>query len=218
MITSLFQSPLAFVIAAVCILIAIAVHEFSHAFAADKLGDPTPRLQGRLTLNPMAHLDLLGTAFLLLVGFGWGKPVQFDPYNLRDPRKDAAIISFAGPLSNFAMALVGSLLLRFVLAYAPLPSGPMLLIGVFLQLFVMYNIVLGVFNLLPIHPLDGFKIVGGLLPSKRAKEWFELERYGFIFIIFLIIPLGSTSMLEGILRPLVGIILSILLPNAGMTI
>src|SRR4051812_27134518 len=105
MIGSLFTSPLSFFVAAIALLIAITVHEFSHALSADKLGDPTPRLQGRISLNPLVHLDPIGTLLILFVGFGWGKPVVFDPFNLKNPRKDAAIISLAGPASNFILAI-----------------------------------------------------------------------------------------------------------------
>ncbi|MEK7065464.1 MAG: site-2 protease family protein, partial [Patescibacteria group bacterium] len=99
MLDQLATNPLGFLFWLIALVVAITIHEFSHAYAADRLGDPTPRLQGRLTLNPLAHLDPLGTLMLLIARFGWGKPVVFDPFNLRHPRRDAAIISFAGPLS-----------------------------------------------------------------------------------------------------------------------
>ena len=161
MISILSQSPLLFVIYLVALLMAIAVHEFSHAFVADKLGDPTPRLQGRVTLNPKAHIDLMGILFLFMFGFGWGRPVQFDPFNLKSPRRDAALISVAGPISNLLIAVILSLVLR-----ATSMS--------FLIIFIQLNVMLAVFNLLPIHPLDGFKIVGGLLPEDKAREWYQL--------------------------------------------
>ena len=100
MLGVLFNNPLSFLFWLVALAMAITIHEFAHAYTADRLGDPTPRLQGRLTLNPLAHLDPLGTLMLLLVRFGWGKPVQFDPFNLKNPRKDGALISLAGPASN----------------------------------------------------------------------------------------------------------------------
>src|SRR3989338_3130137 len=104
MISSLFSNPLLLIIYLISLLVAITIHEFSHAYFADKLGDPTARLMGRISLNPLVHLDPLGTLMLFLVGFGWGKPVQFDPFNLANPRRDAAVISFAGPLSNIILA------------------------------------------------------------------------------------------------------------------
>src|SRR3972149_11313525 len=114
--TPLFVIIFYLVVFLVSLIISITIHEFAHGFAADKLGDPTPRIQGRLTLNPKAHLDPFGTIMILLVGFGWGKPVQFDPYNLKDPRRDAALISLAGPASNIILAILLSIILRLLSA------------------------------------------------------------------------------------------------------
>ncbi|MEI6533445.1 MAG: site-2 protease family protein [Candidatus Roizmanbacteria bacterium] len=190
------------------IVVSITVHEFAHALTADRLGDPTPRLQGRISLDPRAHVDLFGLIFLFIAGFGWGKPVQFDPFNLQNPRRDAAIISVAGPISNFILAGIFAILFRLVAVNASSV--------IFSELFFMMvniNIVLGVFNLIPIHPLDGFKIVGGILPSKQAYEWFDLQRYGTIFLIALIIPIlpGGHSMSGMIVSPIINIIRGILL-------
>jgi len=175
-------------------MVAITIHEFSHAWMADYLGDPTPRLSGRLKLNPLVHLDTFGLLFLFLFGFGWGKPVPFDPYNLKNPRRDAALISFAGPVSNFILAVILSLIVKLV-------NIP-LLAGFFIPVIYL-NIILGVFNLIPINPLDGFKIVGGILNEEQAKEWYQLERYGMIFLLLLIIPFGGSSMLDIIIRPII---------------
>lgn len=194
----LTQSPLIFALYLGALLIAISIHEFSHAFVADKLGDPTPRIQGRVTLNPRAHIDLMGILFLFMFGFGWGRPVQFDPYNLRSPRRDAALISVAGPISNFLLAIILAVVLRFT----ALP---------FLVIFIQLNVMLGVFNLLPIHPLDGFKIVGGLLPEDKAREWYQLERYGILFLILLILPIGKGSMISSIISPAITYVMRILL-------
>src|SRR3990167_6638057 len=114
MLSYLFSNPFLFFIYLIALLVAIAIHEFSHAFAADYLGDPTPRLAGRLKLNPLIHIDTLGLLFLLFFGFGWGKPVGFDPFNLKNPRRDAAIISLAGPISNFILAIILALSLRLL--------------------------------------------------------------------------------------------------------
>src|SRR3989339_1835794 len=122
MIETLFSSPMAFLSSLLAIIAAISIHEFSHAWAADRLGDPTPRLQGRLTLNPKAHLDPIGTLMLILFRFGWGKPVMFDPFNLKNPRRDAMLIGLAGPASNLISAAIAVLLLQF-----PLPSSFFLL-------------------------------------------------------------------------------------------
>jgi len=209
MIQDLATNPLAFFFSLLGLIIAITVHEFSHAFVADRLGDPTPRLQGRLTLNPLAHLDPMGIILLLLVRFGWGKPVQFDPFNLRHPRRDAALISIAGPISNLIMAIIGSLLIRGLLSMGGSSAFMGLLLN-FLVSVVSLNIVLGVFNLVPIHPLDGFKIVGGLLSEELARQWYELERYGYIFLIALLL----TPALTNIISPPINFILQILLPQS----
>ncbi|KKS87212.1 MAG: Peptidase M50 [Candidatus Gottesmanbacteria bacterium GW2011_GWB1_43_11] len=111
---NILNSPVSFLFYVAALIVAITIHEFSHAWSADHLGDPTPRLQGRLTLNPLAHLDPLGTILLFLVHFGWGKPVQFDPFNLRNPRRDAALISLAGPAANLLLATVCSIALRIL--------------------------------------------------------------------------------------------------------
>jgi Zn-dependent protease len=197
MINLLFENPALFAIAVLGLVVAITIHEFAHAYAADKLGDPTPRLQGRVTLNPAKHLDPFGSLFILLVGFGWGRPVQFDPFNLENVRRDSAIISFAGPLSNLLLAAViglGSWLLGLG---QPLPD----LVASVLYLVIYTNVGLAVFNMIPVHPLDGFKIVEGLLPEDQAREWRGLERYGFFFLILLMIPLGNASMISTVIRP-----------------
>ena len=210
MINILFANPLLFVVYIAALLIAVAVHEFSHAFVADYLGDPTPRLQGRLKLNPLVHIDQFGLLFLLFFGFGWGKPVQFDPYNLKNPRKDAALISIAGPISNFIMAILLSLLIKL---FSLFNQHILITISSFVLIpFITLNVIFGVFNLLPIHPLDGFKIVGGLLPEEKAREWHQLERYGIIFLFMLIFPLGRSSMLDIIIRPALSFLLQFLIP------
>lgn len=203
MIDYLFSNPLLFFSWLIALVVAITVHEFSHALVADKLGDPTPRLQGRLTLNPLAHLDPVGTMMLLLVRFGWGKPVQFDPFNLRNPKKDAALISIAGPISNLITATVLSLIIRLTI------TPPFLLTLILPVIFL--NVVLAIFNLIPINPLDGFKIVGGLLPDDQAREWQTLERYGFLFLLLLILPFNGHSLIGTIIEPIVSFIIKILL-------
>lgn len=212
MIQILFQNPLAFFIVAGLLVMAISVHEFSHALAADRLGDPTARLAGRLTLNPMAHLDPIGTFLLFVAGFGWGKPVPFDPFNLKNVEKDAAIISFAGPFSNLIMAIVSSVILRLVVIKIPILIVSAFLTQV-LSLFIYFNIILAVFNLIPVHPLDGFKVIGGLLPKKYYSDWMELQRYGMIFLILLIFPFFGSSPILYLVSPVVNFILGFLLPG-----
>lgn len=220
MIDQLFNNPLSFLYWLVALAVAITIHEFSHAYWADRLGDPTPRLQGRLTLNPLAHLDPLGTLMLLIARFGWGKPVVFDPFNLRHPRRDAAIISVAGPVSNLILAFICSVLLRILFSYRLTVLSSPAVISLFVYLFIsllqpviVLNVVLAVFNLIPIHPLDGFKIVGGILPADRAREWYQLEPYGLIFLLFLIFPFfGGVSPISQLISPVINFILSLLLP------
>lgn len=214
MITSLFSNPIYFFLSLISIVIAITIHEYAHAKTADYLGDPTPGLQGRLTLNPKAHIDLYGLFFLILFGFGWGRPVQFDPFNLKHPRRDSAIISIAGPISNIILATICSLLLRlFLFLDIPVVStiGSLLL-----QSVIMLNLVLAVFNLIPIHPLDGFKIVGGILPEHQAREWYQLERYGIIFLLMLLIPFSGSSMLSTFLNPIILFLSRIFIPASSL--
>lgn len=203
-------------------LLALTFHEFAHAYAADRLGDPTPRVQGRLTLNPIAHIDLFGTIllplFLILtrapILFGWAKPVMFDPYNLANPRRDAALISFAGPLVNLILAIMSAILLSTTLFYE-LGDG---LFFDFLHQFVILNVVLAIFNLVPIHPLDGGKILVGLLPEKVAEDWDRiLSQYGTFILIFLIFPVfGGQAIIWNIIGPTISFILGILLPTGGL--
>lgn len=224
MIGELFNNPLGFLFWLIALVVAITIHEFSHAYTADRLGDPTPGLQGRLTLNPLAHLDPLGTLMMLIARFGWGKPVQFDPFNLRHPRRDAALISLAGPASNLILATICSVLLHLLLqARFAVLSNVLLGTGIafimsLLQPIIILNVFLAIFNLVPIHPLDGFKIVGGILPEEYARQWYELEQYGMIFLIVLIFPIfGRVSPISQLISPIINILLAILLPGAPLT-
>lgn len=210
MISTLFENPIFFILSLISIVIAISIHEFAHAKTADYLGDPTPQLQGRVTLNPKAHIDLYGLLLLLVAGFGWGKPVQFDPFNLKHQRRDAAIISLAGPISNVLLATLCSLLLNlfnlFKLKYIATIGS------IILAPLIMINLVLAVFNLIPIEPLDGFKIIEGLLTEKQAKEWRKLRRFGIIFLILLIFPFNGQSMISTLLGPTLHFLYGIFIP------
>lgn len=202
-------------VVAIAFVIAITIHEFAHAFTADRLGDPTPRVQGRLSLNPLAHIDMIGTVlvplFLILsrspIVFGWAKPVQFDPYNLENPRRDAAIISFAGPASNLLLAAVTAIII-----HASSFSGfhPALVTAIAYPI-ALINVVLAVFNLIPIHPLDGGKILVGLLPPDIAYDWDRiLRQYGLILLLLLIFPLfGGRALLGQLILPVIGLILQL---------
>lgn len=214
MISSLFTNPLSFILSLIALTIALTVHEFSHAWMSDHLGDPTARLQGRLSFNPLVHFDKIGLLFILFFGFGWGKPVQFDPYNLKNPRKDAALISLAGPFSNIVVALICSILIRLFILFN---LKFLFTIGfMFLAPILMMNIVIGVFNLLPVHPLDGFKILGGILPEEKAREWYQLERYGMIFLLLLVLPIAGPPLLNIIMDPIIHIMQNLLLPSINI--
>ncbi len=163
----------------VAIVIAITVHEYAHAKAAQLAGDPTAEQAGRVTLNPLAHFDIAGTVMLLLAGFGWGKPVPVNPILFRRPRTDDIMVSLWGPLSNFIAAAVFALPLKFGFAGE---------YGLLLHQIVLLNLVLGLFNLIPIHPLDGSHILSGLLPVDQARRLDEFyHRFGVLLLILLIV-------------------------------
>lgn len=203
----------------IAFLLAITIHEAAHAWMADRLGDPTARLMGRLTLNPLAHIDLYGTVLFPLmlillrfpIIFGWAKPVRYDPYNLANPRRDSALISLAGPLSNLALATTAALILRIILT----PFSPLLFFSSFLSYLILINVALAIFNLLPIHPLDGGKILVGLLPQKEAYEAdVFLKRYGIFILLFLIFPIfGGMSFISLVLWPVISFLAGILIPG-----
>lgn len=202
LISLLFSQPLAFILIAVILVMTLSIHEFAHAWVADKLGDPTPRYQGRVTLNPLAHLDPLGTLAIFAVGFGWGKPVMFDPYNLRHPVADTAKIALAGPASNLIMAIICSLLLKTF-------GGALL--SVILQTAIYLNVMLAIFNLVPVHPLDGSKIITALLPRSTAVEYQQVMRqYGSWLLLFLILPINGTSAVSQLISPIIRFITNLL--------
>lgn len=171
------------------LIMSVVIHEVSHGYAAYLLGDKTAKYQGRLTLNPLKHLDMFGSVFLPLllviskVGFviGWAKPVPYNPYNLRNQRWGEAMVAIAGPLSNILIALVFGLIIRFG-AYT-LPTS-------FIQLsfiLVLINVVLACFNLVPIPPLDGSKILFSVLPDRLGRFRYSLERYGFVLVLIFVL-------------------------------
>lgn len=214
MIQYLLTDPFFFVIWAGALLVAVTVHEFAHAWTADHLGDPTARLAGRVTFNPLAHLDPIGTLMLLLFRFGWGKPVPMDPFNLRNPRRDAAIISFAGPAANLVLATILSFFIRFSHFFL---SPYVILVETILTPFIFLSVMLAIFNLIPVHPLDGGKVLVGFLPREHAYKVDEiLNQYGFIILIFLIFPFFGTSPVIAIISPIINFILSILLSGTPL--
>ena len=176
------------------LLLAITIHEFSHAYAADRLGDPTPRAMGRLTLNPLAHLDPIGTLMIFIAHFGWGKPVPIDPYNFKNPRRDEIIVALAGPISNI---ILGS-----TIGIISLTTG---YFNEILYIIAIVNFSLAVFNLIPIPPLDGSKVFLNLMPVEKAYEWEKaFERYGFFIVAAcLFLPIGSSNIINIIVSPIV---------------
>lgn len=210
MINLLSENPAIFLIYLLALFLTITIHEFAHAWMADYLGDPTPRLMGRVNLNPRSHIDLTGLLFLFFFGFGWGKPVEYDPYNLKNPRKDSGLIALTGPFSNIILAIILSIILRLFIFFE---LNFLKSIGyLFFIPLIQLNIFLGIFNLLPIYPLDGFSIVGSILSKEKAQEWYSLKKYGWIFLILIIMPFGSSSMLDIYLKPIANFLIKILIP------
>ena len=170
------------------ILLALSFHEYAHGWMAYRLGDPTAKHEGRLTMNPLAHLDPLGTMMIIIVHFGWAKPVPVNPMNLRDPKKDMLWIALAGPVSNVIMAAGLGLILRIMIGMGMRVDGSFL--GYFqymLYFAVMINLVLAVFNMIPIPPLDGSKILFGLLPTEYEESYLRFQQFGPMVLLGLVV-------------------------------
>ena len=180
MLELLSLDPSLFLVYILAILLALSVHEFAHALASHLLGDDTARLLGRLSLNPRAHLDLFGSLSFLLLGFGWGKPVPVNPMFLKNRRRDMLIIALAGPFSNLLMLISTGILLKIALIFLPVAN----LLIIFLSIFFTLNIVLMIFNLLPLPPLDGYNIIAYILPNKYKYYYI---RYGYYLFLTLIV-------------------------------
>lgn len=177
----------------IVLVIAFTVHEFSHAYFAYKFGDPTAKLLGRVTLNPAVHFDLLGIILLLIAGFGWARPVPVNRDNFKSPRLMGVVVSAAGPLSNFFLAVIGTFIYSLLISTGVLASisNPKLLeaIVLFFQLFGLMNFFLFLFNLIPLPPLDGYRIVEDLVPRPVRSKLQQVEQWSvFIFLLILFIP------------------------------
>ncbi len=209
------------IVSAFPILIAITFHELSHGFVANKLGDPTAKMMGRLTLNPVAHIDPIGTILMPLMliiftngqfVFGYAKPVPINPMNFKKPKKDMAISAAAGPITNLLLAILSMLILRLLIiplaALFP-ESLSVTVIEPLIMIFkssVIINVVLAVFNMIPIPPLDGGRVLIGFLPYRHAVSFSKIEPYGFIIVILLI----ATGIANYFVLPLVNMFLMLL--------
>jgi Zn-dependent protease len=172
--------PLHIVFTLAALLVATTCHEFAHAFVADRLGDRTPRALGRLTLNPLVHLDPIGTLSILFFGFGWARPVPVNARNFPNPRQGMLQVALAGPLANVTVAFLVGALLQIPGLFAGAPAGD------FVELVVLINALLAVFNLIPVPPLDGSRVVESLLPPKQAADFARLQPYGMIILLGLL--------------------------------
>ncbi len=200
------------IIYAVPILFGLTIHEFAHGLLADRLGDSTPREMGRLTLNPLAHLDLIGTVvFFVTQAFGWAKPIAINPENLKSPRRDMMWIALAGPFANFALALFCALVYHalnylvisgiFAAGWLLVPLQQMLVAG------VVVNISLGLINLIPIPPLDGGRILAGILPETASGYLQKIDSYGAIILIVLVLSDSVSFLLFPLLSTLTNLLL-----------
>ncbi|HYI45737.1 MAG TPA: site-2 protease family protein [Actinomycetota bacterium] len=188
------DSPLAFLMLAIALIEAIALHEFAHAYAADLQGDRLPRAMGRVTLNPIKHLDPMGTILIFLAGFGWGKPVEFRPEALSSQRFGAALVALAGPIMNLLLALVAAF--GLVATDGASTFGAL---RIFFEYFFALNVLLAVFNLIPLPPLDGSRLLTIFLPPRHQRIIFFLDRYGVMILLALVL-FGGFRFLTPLIR------------------
>lgn len=187
------------------LLFALTIHEFAHGYVAFTLGDPTAKAGGRLTLNPLKHLDPIGTIAFFLINFGWAKPVPVNPYYFKNPRKDMLWVALAGPATNLVIAVISAIVIKLVVLMAsilPLTNITFAIMYPIQQMLVAsvwINLVLCIFNFLPIPPLDGSRILAGLLPDHLARSYASLERYGFIILILLML----TNTISRLIMPII---------------
>lgn len=186
---------------------AITVHEYAHGYVAYKLGDPTAKSMGRLTLNPLAHLDPLGALMLIFCHFGWAKPVPVNPYYFDEPKKDMVLVSIAGPLSNVLFAFVIATLYPFLLVFMPSLFGVSTFLGGLFFACISINISFAVFNLIPFPPLDGSKILFSVLPNHIYNTFLTYERYGTILLLLLSFSGILGRILDTVINPVFGLYL-----------
>ena len=201
-----------FILLAPPLLFALTIHEFAHGYVAFFFGDPTAKALGRLTLNPLKHLDPIGTLAFFFIHFGWAKPVPVNPNYFKNPRQDMLWVALAGPATNLTVAVISALVAKFVVLTAsilPLTIIIAILIPVqkMLVASVWINLVLCIFNFLPIPPLDGSRILAGLLPDHLAHSYASLERYGFIILILLML----TNTISRLIMPIIAFANNLLL-------
>ncbi len=197
----------------IVLIMSVVVHEYAHGFVANSLGDPTAKLQGRLTLNPLKHLEWFGSFIVPLItsmvglGFGWAKPVIINPYNFKNPKRDELLVALAGPLSNFILAGFFAFVIRLLLGgYFPvsfvLGTFGQGLISIF-SIIVLVNITLAIFNLIPVPPLDGSKVLFSLIPAGSSQIRANIERFSFVYIVLVILVIWP------IMRPLIPFLFSV---------
>lgn len=201
----LIRDPATFLLLAIPLLYSIIIHELAHGWVAYRMGDPTAKLLGRLSLNPLKHLDPVGTLMLFIFGFGWAKPVPINLSYVRNMRKGLILVSSAGILANMALAFLTFLLSGFL---SPSPSGSLRLL---LYYLAQINIILAAFNLIPIPPLDGSKILMGFLPDRYQYALSRLEPYGF-FIIIGLLYIGALNPVIAFFRGVILLLISVILP------
>ena len=203
-------------------MLAIVCHEVSHGYVAWRFGDPTARMLGRLTLNPLKHIDIFGTLMIFFIGIGWAKPVPVVSENLRNPKRDMIWVAAAGPVTNILLATVSAFMLRGLVAFAgpAAPGSPLAMfvepLMLMLAFSVYINLLLAIFNMIPVPPLDGGRVLSGLLPNRQAAALSRIEPYGMIVIIALVF---FTNIFSYIISPVLKIAVQLLAgPQSGLVL